>query len=495
VAIIGAGISGLCTCKSALECGMNPTVYEKGSMIGGGWTEEGFTPEELITNISRHNQTFSDYPWKPGSPDYPNRKEFCSYILEYAKTFKILPFVRLGSLVTNIKQTTTKKWMVEWIRNGLVDSATFDFVIVCSGFFAKAAIPHFPGLEKFKGTICHSKDFKKPDSYENKSVLVIGSAFSGCDIAESLARKTDKVFHMYRRPKWILPRYLKNPTTNRLVPADLVYYNRESNALSRNATREELNEKKNTWFKSICNQETISDDLAIVSPPTDPPFVTISDTYLDQIKQNRIHIKKGTIQKIDGENIYFQDNNVLKVDSIVFCTGYQTSLPFFDKSILNTLGYKSDDQLQPLLLYKTVLPPHSLYGLGFVGLYRGPFIGSVELQSRMVCMTFSKKILPPTDEEIVNGIQEELKIRNLHPRPQFPHGDFVGFCEDFAKHIGVLPNFDDLKNNDIQLYKKLWNGPFTAASYRLSGFGKNPKIALEIIDEINQAMNSPKSNL
>lgn len=481
IAIIGAGLSGLTTCKSALECDLEPTVFEQRSMIGGGWSKQGFASEGMKTNISHYHCMFSDFKWKKGTPDFPNQKQFFEYLCDYADTFKIHPHVRLNSEVRKIFPFE-KRWTVEWIHHHTSFSQTFDYVVVCTGIFSQTFIPKIPGIDTFSGTICHSKDFKKSDPFANRSVVIIGNAFSGCEIAAHLAQKANQVFHVFHQPLWILPRYL--PLAHH-VPADLIYYTRKANAYSSEIPQEQLNAEKTRWFKTICEQEKISPKLQITTPPSDPPFVCISDVYLQEVKHQHIQLIPGDIQEIKNKTVYFQDNRSLNADALIFCTGYRTVLPFFDKKILEILGYQPDDSLQPLLLHKAVFPPPSLSNLAFVGLYRGPFLGVIELQARWVCMAFSQKVPLPTEEEIKRGIQEELAIRNQRPRPQFPHGNYVGFCEDLAAQIGVVPDFCKLQQEDLNLHDKLWEGPFTTASYRLSGFGSHPELALQIINEVN----------
>ena len=41
VAILGAGPSGLASCKAALEEGLVPVVFEKQRSLGGLWSEHG----------------------------------------------------------------------------------------------------------------------------------------------------------------------------------------------------------------------------------------------------------------------------------------------------------------------------------------------------------------------------------------------------------------------------------------------------------------------
>jgi dimethylaniline monooxygenase (N-oxide forming) len=93
----------------------------------------------------------------------------------------------------------------------------------------------------------------------------------------------------------------------------------------------------------------------------------------------------------------------------------------------------------------------------------------------------------PSKEEMLEGIKQEEQIRDQLPRPQFPHGNYVKRCNELASLIGVLPDLEGLKKQNPPLHEKLFNGPFTTASFRLQGFGSNPEVASKIIDEINQS--------
>src|SRR5579862_685934 len=97
VAIIGAGAAGLCTAKAAKECGLNPTVLEKGSSIGGVWTKEGLIWDSMHTNVSYFLLTFSDFNWKANIQDFPNRTELNEYLCAYASAFQLHEYIRLNS--------------------------------------------------------------------------------------------------------------------------------------------------------------------------------------------------------------------------------------------------------------------------------------------------------------------------------------------------------------------------------------------------------------
>ncbi len=485
VAIIGAGPSGEVAAKSAVECGLKPTIFEKSPNIGGLWQPKvGSTWDSMRTNISHYTCMFSDFAWKPGTQDFPNQKEVYEYLCDYMKTFQLDQYLHLNTEVTKITKLSDQ-WKVETVENSQQKEELFDFVIVASGIFSKAAMPPLPGREKFKGYIFHSNDYKRPEGFVDKHVTILGNAFSGCEIASDAASTAKHVSHIASKSFWIIPRYL----TEKKLPADLIFYSRAADLKSKDLPLEQNNASKNSWFRSLCVDQEKYPELKNDTDLKAPPFVAISDSYVKDVEEKRIDVKKLTIDHLEADKIVFENGQSENSDAIICCTGYQAALLFFREDVLKELEFKPEDKLQPLLLHKTVFPKN-LPGLAFVGMYRGPYFGVMELQARWACMAFSGKVPLPTEAEINLGIEEEKKIRDQQPRPQFPHGNYVGFCEDLARQIGAAPNLEKIKEEGPELHKKLMDGPFTVASYRLNGFGSNPTLARQNIEQINQRVNS-----
>lgn len=51
----------------------------------------------------------------------------------------------------------------------------------------------FSGIQKFKGCYFHSREYKEPEKFRGKKVLVIGLGNSGCDIAVELSTVASQV--------------------------------------------------------------------------------------------------------------------------------------------------------------------------------------------------------------------------------------------------------------------------------------------------------------
>lgn len=55
----------------------------------------------------------------------------------------------------------------------------------------------FIGIDTFKGKFFHSREYKTPEEWRGKRVVVIGIGNSGGDIAVELGRMAKQVIHHY----------------------------------------------------------------------------------------------------------------------------------------------------------------------------------------------------------------------------------------------------------------------------------------------------------
>ncbi|CAK9438335.1 uncharacterized protein LODBEIA_P25590 [Lodderomyces beijingensis] len=69
----------------------------------------------------------------------------------------------------------------------------FDSIVVATGHYHVPFIPHVPGLkqvqETFPDLVQHAKFYRKSEDYKNKTVVVVGSRASGCDLTKFVARE------------------------------------------------------------------------------------------------------------------------------------------------------------------------------------------------------------------------------------------------------------------------------------------------------------------
>jgi dimethylaniline monooxygenase (N-oxide forming) len=115
--------------------------------------------------------------------------------------------------------------------------------------------------------------------------------------------------------------------------------------------------------------------------------------------------------------------------------------------------------------------------MAFVGMYRGPYFGVMELQARWTCAVLSGQLAPPSLAAQRTGLAQARAVRTRLPRPQFPYADYVGLADAIALELGVLPDLEEL-----------WEDPVIPAQYRLCGPGARPELAWPEITSVRRLM-------
>ncbi|KAL3684238.1 hypothetical protein R1sor_002260 [Riccia sorocarpa] len=107
VGIIGAGVSGLTTCKHFLEQGLNVTVFEAKSGLGGVWRST-YATTKLQT--PKQGYQFSDFPWPEDVPNFPSHHQVVDYLESYATRFGILERIHFNSKVLSLARISRTKF-------------------------------------------------------------------------------------------------------------------------------------------------------------------------------------------------------------------------------------------------------------------------------------------------------------------------------------------------------------------------------------------------
>lgn len=206
VAIVGAGCSGLVGIKCCLDEGLDPVCFELTDHIGGTWYYTKYSKDGLacvmkstVINSSKELMSFSDFPMPKEYPNYMHHTKVLEYFNSYARNFDLTKYIKFENDVQMIKRAddfdTTGKWVLQIkdVNSGTETKEVFDAVLLCTGHYSDKNIPHFPGIENFRGRVVHAHDYKDYLGYEDKRVVVIGTGNSGGDVAVELGRVSKQV--------------------------------------------------------------------------------------------------------------------------------------------------------------------------------------------------------------------------------------------------------------------------------------------------------------
>lgn len=463
--IVGGGPGGLASLKAAKELGIKTLLLEQSQKVGGVWESTGKNWGHLPTNLSKFTCQFSDFPHLPSTPMFPTQKMMWNYLQDYTAYFKLSPDIQLGAKVIHVTQKK-EGWQVTWEKSNRVETSCFKNIILAPGIFGDGPIPYIPGLETFKGSVIHSKEFSEKRRWTNKAVCVVGHSSSAVEIAADLADHGAKVFNVFRKPEYVLPRWIGR------YPDDFVFFRRPS---GRN--KEDSLEESHRMLNRFCNQGSIHP--ALVVDEKSPANVCISQTYLEKVHSGSITPIRSAIASVNRSNLILENGSILTPDFLIFGTGYVPNLSFLDAKILSTLEYQKENRSMPWILYHCTFHP-DLEGLGMLGMPR-PYFGVMELQARWMASVFFRRLSLPSKTEMRKGLDEARALRAQNPQSPY---SYVDLSRKIASKLGVWPTKQDLKNESIKVRNQVLNGTFFPPHLRLKGYGRDSDLARQMIEQM-----------
>ncbi|XP_042730033.1 flavin-containing monooxygenase 5-like [Lagopus leucura] len=473
VAIIGGGSCGLCAIKACLDEGLEPVCFERSGDIGGLWRFEE-KPEEgrasiyrsVIINTSKEMMCFSDFPIPDDFPNYMHHSKVMEYFRMYARRFDLLRHIRFRTSVRRVAKcpdfATTGRWEVETESEGKQESAIFDAVMVCTGHHCEAHLPlhTFPGIEKFKGRYLHSRDYKEPQEFMDKRVVVIGIGNSGSDLAVEISQAAKQVFLSTRRGAWVL-----NRVGQQGYPIDTIITTRMkiilkyllTASVASDYTEKQLNMRFDHINYGLKPKHRVLDQ-----------HPTINDDLPNRIISGRVLVKPN-IKQFTETSAIFEDGTKEDIDAVVFATGYSFSFPFLE-------GYVKVVENQ-VSLYKFMFPVDlEKPTLAFIGYIQplGAIMPIAEMQSRWATRVFKGlNKLPPRHnmEADIKHKKEEMAKRYVTSRRHTIQVDYIPYMDELASQLGAKPNLLLLFLTDPKLAMEVLLGPCTPYQYRLRGPG------------------------
>jgi len=366
VAIVGAGPSGLATCKTLREAGISAVCLEAGERVGGQWVIDNSSGtsaayRSLRTNTNQSMSRFTDFAFPAEYPEYPGHAQMADWFESYALEFGLLEHIRFRRRVTAVERGVGDGFIVQ-TADGARES--FDGVVVACGNLWEPVTPVFPG--SFSGNSLHAKHYRDPETphlLRNKSVLVVGLGNSGCEIAVELAepRLGNRVLLSARSGQLILPRAAPGgPTPPH--PADPVpWFFRALPPFARDALFRALFPR---ILKSITGKLPAPESVGLPPAPRDPleKRSVVNDHVLEAIACGAIAARQN-VKSLSARAVEFADGKIEPVDAIIYATGYRFSLPFLAADLIGCTN-PSD-----LRLYQGVVHPRHPR-LFFVGIVR-----------------------------------------------------------------------------------------------------------------------------
>jgi dimethylaniline monooxygenase (N-oxide forming) len=412
-AVIGAGAGGLCAAKTLLRRGFEVVIFEVGSQIGGLWVydnDSGLSPayRSLHINSEARVSSYGDFPFREGVSLYPDHAEMHRYFLDYAERFDLTRRIRFRSRVVGI-EPEAGRYRVR-IEGGT--SETFDGVVVATGH--QSTPRHPPETGAFAGEYLHSHDYRVPEPFTGKRVMVIGPGNSGVDIAADLCTVAARTVLCARSPVLIMPRMMFGvPNSRTLGKIEKPYVPWPVRIWARTLLTRMFHGRMEQWGFRTPKTRT--------HPISHP-------TLISHIAWKRVEVKPG-IAAIEGQEVRFVDGTAETIDSIIAATGYVTEFPFLPPGNSPVSGTRLD-------LYNRIVHPAmpGLYFIGFFDVSGGSNIRMMDDQAEYIATVASGAVKLPSGE----GMRAAIAADHAWAAKQFPDSPRYGLELDPRRYRRAL---------------------------------------------------------
>lgn len=415
VAIIGAGSSGIVACKVLKQHGIPFDCFEAGDRVGGNWlygNSNGMSSayQSLHINTSRPKMQYSDFPMPADYPQFPHHLQIAAYFESYADHFAIKPHIRFRTRVLKCEPVAGGGWE---ISSSDGQTGQYRALLVANGHHWSRRWPDPPFPGSFTGEVMHSHDYRMPDGFEGKNVLVVGFGNSAVDIAVELSRVASRTTLSVRRGFHVIPKYiLGRPLDQSIVPTWFPF--RLQRAI----------------FKFVLRLQQ-GDVTQYGLPKPDHELLhahpTVSADLLTRLSHGDIAVKPN-IESLDGSLVRFADGSREPIDTIIYCTGYKIDFPFFHPELISA----PNNDLP--LFHHVFHPDHP--DLLFIGFLQplGAIMPLAELQSEWVADYLVGEYGLPDVAQMKTIIAQEREAM----RRRYGNAPRHTMQVDFAPYVGTV---------------------------------------------------------
>jgi cation diffusion facilitator CzcD-associated flavoprotein CzcO len=306
--IIGAGPAGLACAMMMRAAGLNAAVLEKAGTVGSAWRRHY---DRLHLHTDRRHSGLPDMAMPKSYPAYPSRAQMVDYLESYAARFAVRP--TFDAAVSRIRPDGAQ-WRAETTQGPF----SAPVVVVATGMAETPYRPAWPGSETYRGLLIHSSDYRNPQTFSGKRVLVVGFGNSGGEIALDLANAGIDVTLAVRGPVQILPRDLLGfpilswAILQQSLPARLV------DALNAPILRLAVGS-----IEKLGLQRAAKGPRQMIEQDGRVPLIDIGT--LAKIRDGSIKVRGG-IDRLTPDSVVFADGREEKFDAVILATGFRSDL-------------------------------------------------------------------------------------------------------------------------------------------------------------------------
>ena len=354
VVIVGAGLAGLACAARLRALGVDRfRVLERGEGVGGSWRRHY---DCLVMNSPYHDLP-DDAGLRAQWGMFLRRDELVRYLEAYAELHELSERTRFGISVESVERGAG-----EWNIGTTARPYRSRFLVLATALSRLPRVPAIPGRDDFAGTCMHSAEYRNPEAFRGRRVLVVGSGNSAGDIALDLVAGGARSVAMWiRSPRHVLSRaaFTRGATMARRMGVAFTAKSLEAGHRYTSTHPE--------WKERIAELDAFLTRFSVdlseygiqrpeVGPATQVHLESREPWYdagaVDEIRAGRIEVIDGSAAPIESftrDGVRFGTGE-RSFDAVIFATGFEPGLQAFVKDAESLLTW---DDRRGCLIPKT----------------------------------------------------------------------------------------------------------------------------------------------
>lgn len=193
VIVIGGGQSGLAAGYFLRRTNLTYVILDEQESSGGAWIH-GWDSLKLFSPAE--HSSLPGWLMPKDKQEYPSKSHVIEYLNKYEEKYK-LSIERPINVIRVQKEND--KFNIE-TNNGLYTSKA---IISATGTWKSPFIPYYSNYDSFNGLKLHSANYKNPNLFNSKKVLIVGGGNSGAQILAEVSKIADTTWVTLNEPVFL----------------------------------------------------------------------------------------------------------------------------------------------------------------------------------------------------------------------------------------------------------------------------------------------------
>ncbi|MGW3377387.1 flavin-containing monooxygenase [Streptomyces hydrogenans] len=312
VYVIGAGPGGLAVAATLRARGVRAVVLEKSGSVGTSWRGHY---DRLRLHTTRRLSALPGLRIPRAYGRWVARADVVRYLEAYAEKHEL--DVVTGVEVHRIEraQDGTGGWVLHATGGRRLTGRA---VVVATGFNHTPRLPDWPGLDTYEGDLVHAREYRNPEAYAGKDVLVVGVGNTGAEIAADLAEggaarvriAVRTVPHIVRRTTAGWPAQRTGVLIRRLPPALVDLLGTGMNRLA---------------VPDLAAHGLPRPDTGLATRARAGAIPVQDVGLIDAVRTGKVEVV-AAVEALEGREVVLADGTRITPDAVIAATGYRRAL-------------------------------------------------------------------------------------------------------------------------------------------------------------------------